>query len=107
MSELIRDVAPVKDGILTPYSDYFRSLTTPECSEVTFFIRLSIRFSKYYKQTFQIVHCINFLQPLQISESQLAIFRQFSDPHGENMSDNFRPIQPLNNRKVVIFGPTT
>ena len=35
LSELIRDVAPVSNGTLTPYSNYIGSLTTPECSEVT------------------------------------------------------------------------
>ena len=47
LSELIRDVAPVENGKLTPYSDYIGSLTTPECSEVTLCKRFSIRFSNY------------------------------------------------------------
>ena len=34
LSELIRDVAPVSNGTVTPYSNYIGSLTTPDCSEV-------------------------------------------------------------------------
>ena len=101
LSELIRDVAPVSNGTLTPYSNYIGSLTTPECSEVTLISLLDI----LRIITFQIVHWINFLRPLQMSSRQLAVFRQFADSEGHTMSDNYRPIQPLNNRKVVIYGP--
>ena len=101
LSDLIRETAPiVPNGILTPYSNYIGSLTTPDCSEVTLTIIFWI-----FKIVCQIVHWINFLKPLQLSKSQLATFRQFSDPEGHNMSDNFRPTQLLNNRKVSFFGP--
>ena len=67
-------------------------------------IDIFIRYFNLRIIIFQIVHWINFLRPLQMSKSQLAVFRQFADAEGHTMSDNFRPIQPLNNREVVIYG---
>ena len=55
ISDLVSGVAPVGGAGATIYSTYDGSLTTPGCNEV--------------------VHWINFLTPLNISASQLAMFR--------------------------------
>ena len=55
ISDLVGGVAPVDGLPATIYSTYDGSLTTPGCNEV--------------------VHWINFLTPIKISASQLAMFR--------------------------------
>ena len=55
ISDLVSGVAPVGGATATTYSTYDGSLTTPGCNEV--------------------VHWINFLRPIKISASQLAMFR--------------------------------
>ena len=65
VSDLVAGVAPV-GGAATTYSTYDGSLTTPGCNEV--------------------VHWINFLTPLNISASQLAMFRY----EGINHQPSFR-----------------
>jgi len=84
ISDLVSGVAPVGGAGATIYSTYDGSLTTPGCNEV--------------------VHWINFLTPLNISASQLAMFRTLDDKHGNEIVDNFRPPQPLNGRPVDFFG---
>ena len=83
VSDLVAGVAPV-GGAATTYSTYDGSLTTPGCNEV--------------------VHWINFLTPLKISVDQLAWFRTLNDKHENEISDNFRPPQPLNGRVVEFYG---
>ena len=75
-------IADVKD---TAFSTYSGSLTTPGCMEI--------------------VNWINFLQPIPISSAQLAKFRMLKDGSNEDIVDNFRPVQPLNGREVVFYGP--
>merc|ERR1712002_645565 len=75
-------IADVKD---IAFSTYSGSLTTPGCMEV--------------------VNWINFLQPLKISSAQLAKFRTLKDSSDADIVDNFRPVQPLNEREVVFYGP--
>jgi len=84
ISDLVSGVAPVGGAPTTTYSTYDGSLTTPGCNEV--------------------VHWINFLTPVNISASQLAMFRTLDDNDGEDIVDNFRPPQPLNGRTVQFFG---
>ena len=84
ISDLVSGVAPVGGAPTTTYSTYDGSLTTPGCNEV--------------------VHWINFLTPLNISASQLAMFRTLDDPHGKDIVDNFRRPQPHNGRNVKFFG---
>ena len=66
ISDLVSGVAPVGGAGATIYSTYDGSLTTPGCNEV--------------------VHWINFLTPLNISASQLAMFRY----EGINHQPSFR-----------------
>lgn len=64
-------------------SDYFSysgSLTTPGCFEVVSWIVMN--------------------EPIWIGESQIAALRTLTTENGENLVDNFRPIQDLNNRIV-------
>jgi len=84
ISDLVTGVAPVAGAAASLYSTYDGSLTTPGCNEV--------------------VHWINFLTPIKISASQLAMFRTLDDKYGEEIVDNFRPPQPLNGRTVDFFG---
>jgi len=84
ISDLVAGVAPVGGAPATTYSTYDGSLTTPGCNEV--------------------VHWINFLTPINISASQLAMFRTLDDVYGKEIVDNFRPPQPLNGRTVDFFG---
>lgn len=63
--------------------DFFRyegSLTTPPCSEV-------------------VVWTV-FKDPVEISLNQLEQFRQLEGSDGTPLQDNFRPVQPLNGRRV-------
>lgn len=62
------------------YYSYAGSLTTPACSEV--------------------VRWVVFAVPVVIPSNQLLPFRSLSDSKGDAMVDNFRPIQPLNKRRV-------
>jgi len=76
-------IAGVKD---TDFSTYSGSLTTPGCMEI--------------------VNWINFLQPIKISSAQLQKFRMLKDKSDADIVDNFRPVQPLNDREVVFYaGP--
>jgi len=74
-------IAGVKD---TAFSTYPGSLTTPGCMEI--------------------VNWINFLQPIKISSAQLQKFRMLKDKSDADIVDNFRPVQPLNDRTVVFYG---
>jgi len=69
----------------TTYSTYSGSLTTPGCMEI--------------------VNWINFLKPIKISAGQLAKFRTLKDNDNDDIVDNFRPVQPLNDRLVTFYGP--
>merc|ERR1712142_429399 len=66
------------------YSSYSGSLTTPGCNEV--------------------VNWINFFyDTIPISSAQLQKFRMLKDNSDEDIVDNFRPVQPLNGRKVAFY----
>merc|ERR1711913_223676 len=80
ITDLIAGIAPG-----TTYSTYSGSLTTPGCMEV--------------------VNWINFLKPIKISTGQLAKFRTLKDNDNDDIVDNFRPVQPLNDRVVTFYGP--
>ncbi|CAH1800453.1 unnamed protein product, partial [Owenia fusiformis] len=62
------------------YYSYFGSLTTPPFS--------------------QIVKWTVFEETIKISEMQIAQFRTLLNEEGDNIVDNFRPVQPLNGRSV-------
>ena len=83
---LLAGVAPVEDAVRgTEYAHYRGSLTTPHCNEV--------------------VDWIVFLKPLNISRSQINLFRKLQDGHGHKLVDNYRPTQPLNGRIVHFYKP--
>merc|ERR1712212_462707 len=66
--------------------DFYRyngGLTTPTCNEVV---------------TWTVV-----TQPLSITEEQLARFRTLKDKDSGNITTNYRPVQPLNGRKITGF----
>lgn len=76
----------------TKYFTYCGSLTTPPCFE-------SVRF-------------LMFSDPIEVSESQLLLFRQLrsykrnerplrDDEFCGKILENFRPVQPLNDRKIT------
>jgi len=71
-------IAPAAKG---EYFSYSGSLTTPTCNEV--------------------VQWIVFKTLLKISQYQLNIFLSLQDAEGEQLKDNFRPVQPLNGRAVI------
>lgn len=82
--DLLSPVAPIEGASRSSsYSTYSGSLTTPTCNEV--------------------VEWINFLTPLKISRSQLALFRTLDDDDMRDIVDNFRPPQPLNGRTVKFW----
>ena len=85
LPKLISGVAPAAPPGATQYtySTYLGSLTTPPCH--------------------QVVHWINFLTPINISTTQLEAFQDIDNEDEEPLMDNFRPIQPLNGRKVVFY----
>ena len=43
-----------------------------------------------------------FEEPLSISESQLYALRSLKDGEERRMVDNYRPVQPLNGRRLLI-----
>jgi len=75
-----RLIRPSLDG---EYYNYDGSLTTPGCDEI--------------------VSWILFKEPLNISSRQLAKFRMLLDNYGDPIVNNFRPIQPLNDRTVTLY----
>ncbi|XP_068234635.1 uncharacterized protein [Palaemon carinicauda] len=98
MQHLIDGLARIKNSdaetSLTPFAlgdllptnvhDFYRyigSLTTPTCNEI--------------------VTWTVFKEAIQISSSQMGAFRQLIDSHGKAMVDNYRPVQPVNNRWVL------
>lgn len=77
-------------GSLLPHNTshsyrYSGSLTTPSCN--------------------QVVLWTVFNQTMGISETQMNKCRSVYDGHGQNMVDNYRPTQPLNNRSVYHVDP--
>jgi len=66
------------------YTYYEGSLTTPPCSEC--------------------VQWINILEPVMISDKQIAAFRELKCEDGECMVNNYRPCQHLHGRTVTING---
>jgi len=50
-----------------------------------------------------VVEWILFKKPLDISEEQLAKFRTIQDAMGKAIEFNFRPVQSLNDRRVLYF----
>ncbi|XP_053999315.1 carbonic anhydrase 7-like [Hylaeus anthracinus] len=62
------------------YYTYRGSLTTPPCLEI--------------------VQWIDFIDPLSISHEQLEVFRGIQSSEGANLTHNFRPVQPLNDRTI-------
>ncbi|XP_070571843.1 carbonic anhydrase 7-like isoform X2 [Ptychodera flava] len=61
---------------------YKGSLTTPPCLETLDWTLM--------------------LKPISISQNQIAQFRKLVDDHGKELSNNFRPTQPLNGRVVSL-----
>ncbi|EAT37074.1 AAEL010894-PA [Aedes aegypti] len=66
-----------------PYFSYHGSLTTPVCYET--------------------VSWLVQRKPLQISEAQLDTFRSLRDSDGEPLVDNFRSLQPVNDRPIFLY----
>merc|ERR1719474_1796260 len=64
------------------YYLYEGSLTMPPCSE-------------------KVLHIV-IKKPRIISEKYLDELRKLTSPRGQDICDNFRPIQPLNKRKVIL-----
>lgn len=87
-ADMYADVAaryPLKAFLPRNVEKFYRyegSLTTPTCDEV--------------------VTWTVFDEVITISERQLDNFRALLDPHGGKIINNFRPPQPLNNRKVYV-----
>ncbi|XP_033300135.1 carbonic anhydrase 2-like [Bombus bifarius] len=76
LSKLIApDLASAQD-----YFTYKGSLTTPPCLEI--------------------VQWIDFAKPQHISHEQLAAFRSIQSFDGDDITHNFRPVQPLDGRTV-------
>lgn len=69
----------------TPFDfiSYAGSLTTPPCYETVTWIVAT--------------------RPLDMSESEIEAFRQLKDSSGDQMVDNFRPLQKRNGRKLFFF----
>ncbi|KFB38203.1 AGAP013402-PA-like protein [Anopheles sinensis] len=66
------------------YYSYPGSLTTPPCAEsVTWLVRLT---------------------PALVAQKDLDLLRALHDSDGKPLVDNFRPVQPLNDRTVVRYG---
>jgi len=61
---------------------YEGSLTAPPCSE-------------------KVLHIV-VKEPRIVSENHLEELRKLASPSGKDVCDNFRPIQPLNKRKVIL-----
>ncbi|XP_003401445.1 carbonic anhydrase 2 [Bombus terrestris] len=83
-NEVLRD-SSILSKLLAPESaqDYFTykgSLTTPPCLEI--------------------VQWIDFAKPRHISHEQLAAFRSIQSFNGNDITHNFRPVQPLDGRTV-------
>ncbi|KAI3379505.1 hypothetical protein SNEBB_009205 [Seison nebaliae] len=70
------------NGLGIKYS-YHGSLTTPNCNEV--------------------VRWIVFEKPLLINKNDMNELRKLEEGNGKLIKENFRPIQPLNDRKIVYF----
>lgn len=83
-SKSVPKIFPLNVYLPNNTDDFFRyngSLTTPPCSEsVTWTV---------------------FTEPLNISEKQLEQFRYLKDAEGFPMKDNFRPVQPINQRRIL------
>jgi len=81
----LNDLVP-SEGVGEEYYYYSGGLTTPSCNEI--------------------VQWTSYINTVPVSEAQLDLFRSFTDADAVNLSDNFRPPQPLNGRTVFKRSPT-
>ncbi|XP_011505437.1 PREDICTED: carbonic anhydrase 2 [Ceratosolen solmsi marchali] len=80
LGHLLNPAGPPSDRMQN-YFTYNGSLTTPPCSEV--------------------VTWIDFKYPLYLSHLQIAAFRNIRGFEGHKLTHNFRPVQPLSDRRVL------
>lgn len=69
-----------------PYFSYHGSLTTPP----------------YYESVTWLV----MKKPLQVSENQMSAFRSLKDEDGNPLVDNYRELQPINGRTILLYSDT-
>lgn len=81
LSKLVPELASKN----APYYAYKGSLTTPPCYES--------------------VQWIVMKNPISVTESQLEMMRLLTTPNGTPMCNNFRPVRPLNGRKLIKWSP--
>lgn len=84
--EETRNTFGVSDLIKTDkfrYFNYGGSLTTPNCE--------------------QTVNWIVSTTTLPMSSNEIAQFRNIQDKSGKPLLENFRPVQPLNSRKITYY----
>ncbi|KAJ8670730.1 hypothetical protein QAD02_001989 [Eretmocerus hayati] len=85
LEHLLNPAAPPHDRMQN-YFTYNGSLTTPPCSEI--------------------VTWIDFKDPVYLSHAQVAAFRNIKSSEGTKLTHNFRPVQPLSDRRVLHNMPS-
>lgn len=76
---ILRNELPANSGL----ANYQGSLTTPNCDEV--------------------VNWHVFLKPIQATAGQIVFFEEIQGVNADPLLSNNRPVQPLNNRVVVLY----
>ncbi len=98
----LKKVIRLKDLLPGQAKHFFRyrgSLTTPPCSEsVTWYEYMTPQKCALTTFPYRTV----FVQPVEVSASQLWQLRSLFDLDDKKLADNFRPVQPINRRKVFI-----
>ena len=73
----------LRDADFTTFFNYRGSLTTPPCAEsVNWFVSPN---------------------PISVTAAQLDAFRSLLDPNGNPLLNNYRCLQPINNRRVKFY----
>ncbi|KAL9693591.1 hypothetical protein quinque_012876 [Culex quinquefasciatus] len=82
---------------------FFQNSTAePDYRWIPAFYHGSLTTPPYYESVTWLV----MKKPLQVSENQMSAFRSLKDEDGNPLVDNYRELQPINGRTILLYSDT-